>query len=76
MVAILDYIPSIALPLLDFIYTKDIGTWLTEGGLLFNLVVIILFILGLTLGKKYLKKLDRTIKYYVSKGKLKRNSMN
>lgn len=65
MIAISDYIPSITLPILDAIYTNDFKTWLIEGGLLFNLVVAGLFIFSITLGKKYVIKIDKKIMNFV-----------
>jgi hypothetical protein len=71
MIIVSDYLPSITLPILDAIYnTSDLKTWIYES-LLFNLVIIGLFIFSITLGKKYVLIIDNKIMNYVIKIKKK-----
>ena len=76
LIAISDYLPSITLPIIDAIYTNDIERWVYEGGLLFNLVVLGLFIFSATLGKKYALILDRKIMAFVRNLKGKNEEKN
>ncbi len=71
MLAILDYLPAIVLPIMDAIYINDFENWLYNGGLLFNLSILGLFMISIILGKKYLFTIDKKIMNYVHSIKLK-----
>ena len=71
LMALFDYLPSIVLPIIDAIYINDFEKWVYEGGLLFNLAMIGLFIISFTLGKKYLLILDKKIMNFVNSIKVK-----
>ena len=73
LLAILDYLPAIVLPIMDAIYINDFKEWLYNGGLLFNLSIIGLFIISIILGKKYLITIDQKIMNYVNNSKLKQS---
>lgn len=73
LLAILDYLPAIVLPIIDAIYINDFKEWLYNGGLLFNLSIIGLFIISIILGKKYLIIIDQKIMNYVNNSKLKQS---
>ena len=73
LLAILDYLPAIVLPIMDAIYINDFKEWLYNGGLLFNLSIIGLFIISIILGKKYLIIIDQKIMNYVNSIKLKQS---
>lgn len=73
LLAILDYLPAIVLPIMDAIYINDFKEWLYNGGLLFNLSIIGLFIISIILGKKYLIIIDQKIMNYVNNSKLKQS---
>lgn len=71
MLAILDYLPAIVLPIMDAIYINDFENWLYNGGLLFNLSILGLFMISIILGKKYFFTIDKKIMNYVNSIKLK-----
>lgn len=76
LIAMSDYLPSILLPILDAIYTSSLKDWIYGGGLLLNVVIILLFVFSMTLGKKFVLKIDKKIMDFTSniRGSLKRES--
>ncbi len=71
LIAMLDYIPSIVLPIIDAFYINNFKEWIYNGGLLFDLAIIGLIIFSLTIGKKYLLIIDKHIMNFVNRIKEK-----
>ncbi|PLT32533.1 hypothetical protein CUU64_18690 [Bacillus sp. V5-8f] len=71
LIFIVDYIPSIVLPVLDFFYTDNLQLWVKDGGFLFSLTAVLLFIVGGTIGKRYVKIIDDKILNIVNKRRTK-----
>ena len=75
MIIVSDYFPSIMLPILDALYTDSFKEWVYGGGLLFNLVILTLFIISITVGKKFVLILDKKIMGFTNKVKNKAKMM-
>lgn len=71
LLAILDYLPAIVLPIMDAIYINDFKKWVNNGGLLFNASIIGLFVISILFGKKYFLRIDQKIMNYVNSMKIK-----
>ncbi|MGX9133266.1 hypothetical protein ACWV26_02650 [Rummeliibacillus sp. JY-2-4R] len=76
LIAMLDYIPSIVLPIIDAFYINNFKEWIYGGGLLFDLAIIALIIFSVTLGKKYLVILDKRVMDFVNSIKEKTTNIN
>jgi hypothetical protein len=75
-IVVFDYFPSIFLPLVDAIYSKDFHSWFYEGSFIFNLTVLGLFVFGFTIGRKYVVSIDQKIMNFVNEKKMKADRLS